>query len=335
MRDFRTVSQRVSALFEQAARPENRSRYDEELWRYYPQLKTPQGRIQQTRYVYDLCQLARFDPEGKRVLDAGCGFGLQLIVLHFMGAREAVGFDPSERRLRTFQHLIADFQLQGVQAQLAALEQVDYDPASFDMLLSNEAISHYPDVDEFLTRAARWLRRGGVLILADGNNAANPKLAAHTRQLWQRFENGPAGEFGGHRILKPYLQQRTEIIQAAFPDLPPETVQILAQRTSLLTRPAILQAVERYLQTGELPSSMYDPAQCPVNPYSGAVIERLFHPIELARHIERFGFRAWAYAYFGGAGGNPLVRAVNALLMRLTPLSLRWARSFRVIAVRQ
>ena len=335
MRDFRTVSQRVGALFEQAARPERHARYDAELWRYYPQLRSQHGCEQETRYVYDLCRLARFDPEGKRVLDAGCGVGLQLIVLHFMGAAEAVGFDISESRLRTFENLIADFGLQGVQAQLASLEEVEFAPATFDMILSNEAISHYPDVEAFLERAARWLRRGGVLIIADGNNAANPQLVAHTRQIWQRFENGPPDEFGGHIVKNPYVAQRMEIIHEAYPELSQEIVQTLAQRTSRMTRPAILQAVEHYLKTDELPDALYDPNQCPVNPYSGAVIERLFHPLELARRMERFGFRARAYAYFGGAGGNPIVRAANALLMRLTPLSLRWARSFRVIAVRQ
>ncbi len=335
MPEFARVSQQVAALFEQAARPENRARYDPELWRYYPQLKTPQGCTQETRYVYDLCRLARFDPEGKRVLDAGCGFGLQLVVLYFMGAREAIGFDLSESRLRTFQRLITDFNLQGMQAQLASLDEVEYELASFDLILSNEEISHYPDVDELLRRAARWLKRGGALIIADGNNAANPQLAAHTRQLWQRFESGPAGEFEGHTIQKPYVEQRAEIIQQAYPDLPEAAVQALAQRTSLMTRHAIFQAVERYLETGELPNSVYDPTQCPVNPYSGAVIERLFHPVELARHIEQFGFRARAYAYFGGASGKPIVRLANALLMRLTPLSLRWAKSFRVVAIRQ
>lgn len=334
MRTLKIVSQQVSALFEQAARPENETRYDPELWSYYPQLRSRAGCEQETRYVYDLCRLARFDPQGKRVLDAGCGFGLQLIVLHFMGAAEAHGFDISTTRLQTFQRLIEDFHLHGVYAQLASLDEVDYAPESFDLILSNEAISHYPDVDLFLERAARWLRRGGVLIVADGNNASNPRLAAHTRQLWQRFENGPSGNFAGHTIKMPYAEQRAEIIRAAFPDLSPDTVLWLAQRTSRMTRPAILQAVEQYLKTNTPPTALYDPTQCPVNPYSGAVIERLFHPVELAHHMERFGFRGRAYAYFGGAGGNPVVRLANALLMRLTPLTLRWAKSFRVVAVR-
>lgn len=335
MRDLKTVSQQVSALFGQAACPENQTRYGTELWHYYPQLRSRAGCEQQTRYVYDLCRLAQFDPQGKRVLDVGCGLGLQLIVLHFMGAAEAHGFDISAIRLQTFQRLIEDFHLQGVHAQLASLEEVDYVPESFDMILSNEAISHYPDVDLFLERTARWLRRGGVLVVADGNNAANPQLAARTRQLWQRFENGPQGEFAGHTIKKPYIEQRAEIIHEAFPDLSPDTVLWLAQRTSRMTRPEILQAVEHYLNTDTPPNALYDPTQCPVNPYSGAVLERLFHPIELAHHIEQFGFRARAYAYFGGAGGNPIVRLANALLMRLTPITLRWAKSFRIVAVHQ
>ncbi|MCS6922787.1 MAG: hypothetical protein NZM10_00255, partial [Fimbriimonadales bacterium] len=88
MRDFNAVSRQIDALYQRVMREENKGRYSEELWHYYPQLTYPQGRVQETRYVYDLCRLAQFDPEGKRVLDAGCGFGLQLIVLHFMGARE-------------------------------------------------------------------------------------------------------------------------------------------------------------------------------------------------------------------------------------------------------
>ncbi|GIV04759.1 MAG: hypothetical protein KatS3mg016_0334 [Fimbriimonadales bacterium] len=279
MRTLKIVSQQVSALFEQEARPENQMRYDPELWNYYPQLRSRAGCEQETRYVYDLCRLADFDPEGKRVLDAGCGLGLQLIVLHLMGASEAHGFDISESRLTTFQRLIEGFQLRGVHAQLASLEAVDYAPESFDMIVSNEAISHYSDVDRFLERAARWLRRGEVLIIADGNNGANPRLVE-------------------------------------------------------MTRPIILQAVEHYLKTDTPPTALYAPTQCPVNPCSGAVLERLFHPMELAHHLKQFGFRTRAYAYFGGAGGNPVVRLANALLMRLTPLTLRWAKSFRVVAVR-
>ncbi|MDW8106745.1 MAG: hypothetical protein RMK45_04600 [Armatimonadota bacterium] len=54
MRAFSTVSQAVDALYAQVMRPENKGRYSEELWHYYPQLMHPRGRMQETRYVYDL-----------------------------------------------------------------------------------------------------------------------------------------------------------------------------------------------------------------------------------------------------------------------------------------
>lgn len=336
MRDFVAVSQQVDALYAQVMREENKGRYAEELWHYYPQLTHTHGRIQETRYVYDLCRLARFDPEGKRVLDAGCGHGLQLIVLHFMGAREGVGFDLSDVRLNTFQRIIEDFGLgESLHAYLKNLDEIDFKPGSFDMVLSNEAISHYLNVEMFFEKASRWLRRGGVLIIADGNNGANPKLAQHTHEIWRRFEQGPPGRIGVHNIKRTYVELRAEIIQQAYPQLDASTVQQLAERTSLMTREAILQAVERYLQTGELPNSRFDGSQCPVHPYSGEVIERLFHPAQLAQDLARYGFRARAYSYFGGAGGNPIIRAANKALQLVTPISLRWAQSFRVVAYKE
>jgi hypothetical protein len=128
---------------------------------------------------------------------------------------------------------------------------------------------------------------------------------------------------------------RAEIIQEAFPALEPSVVQELARRTSRMTREQIVQAVRRYLDMGELPNSLYTAQECPVNPETGAVLERLFDPASLARQIERFGFRARHYAYLGGAGGNPLIRLANKLGMALTPLTIHWARSFRIVAVRQ
>lgn len=335
MKDIEQVSQDLHAIYSRALADSNRARYDEELWRYYGHLATLQGCRKQTRYVFDLCRLARFDPQGKVILDAGCGFGALALILGLMGAQAVHGVDISPTRLPTFQQMIADFQLSPpLSAQFASVDRLEFPSHSFDMILSNEAISHYQDVDAFLTEAARLLKPGGVLLIADGNNARNSRLAAHTRELWLRFENGPTGPFDGHRVKKPYVEMRAEIIQEAFPQMDTALVQELARRTSRMTREQILQAVQRYLDGGELPDAVYTPVECPVNPLTGAVLERLFDPAQLARHIEPFGFRARHYAYLGGAGGNPLIRLVNALGMALTPLTLRWARSFRIVAVR-
>jgi len=335
MNAVKQVSQQLHAIYSQALADANRTRYDEELWRYYGHLATLPGCMKQTRYVADLCRLARFDPQGKVILDAGCGFGALSIILALMGARTVHGVDISLTRLPTFQQMIEDFQLHPpLTAHFASAEQLDFPSASFDMIFSNEVISHFHDIDAFFGEAARLLKPGGVLLIADGNNGVNPRLAAHTRELWLRFENGPAGPFNGHRVKQPYVAMRAEIIQEAFPHLDAAQVQELARRTSRMTREQILQAVQHYLSSGELPQSFYEPVECPVNPLTGAVLERLFDPAQLARQIERFGFRARHYAYLGGAGGNPLIRLANAIGMALTPITLRWARSFRIVAVR-
>jgi len=331
------VSRRLHTIYSQALAETNRTRYDEELWRYYGHLATWHGCLRRTRFVADLCRLARFDPQGKIILDAGCGFGALAIILALMGAHAVHGVDILPTRLSTFERMIEDFQLHPpLTAHFASVDQLDFFPShSFDMILSNEAISHYRDVDAFLREASRLLKPGGVLLISDGNNGANRLRAAYTRKLWLRFENGPPGHFYGHRVKQPYVAMRAEIIQEAFPQLNEAQVQELARRTSRMTREQILQAVQRYLQSGELPQSIYEPTECPVNPLTGAVMERLFDPAQLARQIERFGFRARHYACLGGAiGNNPLVRLANAIWMALTPLTLRWARSFRIVAVR-
>lgn len=97
----------------------------------------------------------------------------------------------------------------------------------------------------------------------------------------------------------------------------------------------IAEAIRKYQQSGEMPDSMFAPGRVPRNPESGAHIERLFKPSELARHIEAFGFGARYYAYFGGAKGNPLIRVINAAGMALTPFSISFARAFRIVARRR
>jgi ubiquinone/menaquinone biosynthesis C-methylase UbiE len=332
---FDAVSSRLRELYAQALDETNRNHYDQELWHYYGHLKTQKGSATRTRFVYDLCALAAFDPTDKVVLDAGCGFGALAFILRFMGAREVQGVDITESRLTTFQKMIRDFGVEGVHAHLLPVDATPFPDRYFDMVLSNEAISHYIDLDGFLREAARLLKPGGVLLIADGNNGANPKVVQLNYRLWERFENGPPGSVDGHHVYHPYVETRAEIIRQACPELSPEEVRELARRTSYFLKDQIIQAVERYRATGEMPNSTFQLNRCPVEPTTGETMENHYHPIELARHIESFGFRARAYAYFGGAGGNPLVRLVNWFGQRLTPLTVRWARAYRIVAWRQ
>lgn len=330
MTPINLTANRLYTLFAQAI-----NRYHEELWRSYGHVATPAGARKRVLFVYELCRLARFDPQDKVILDAGCGFGVIAIILALMGARKVWGVDISESRLTTFQRIINDYNLfDRLDAQLRGVEDTGLESCSVDAVISNEAISHYSDVDAFLREAARILKPGGVLVIADGNNAGNPFRRRNIERIWDRFENGPPGDVHGHKCQKPYVEMRREIIRSVAVDLPEDVVQRLALETAYMTQEQVVQAVNEYLSTGRLPGSRFDRRRCPVNPLSGDHMERMFHPAQLAREIEQYGFQSRHYAAIGGAIPAWLT-VPGRVFSALTPLTLPFARAFRIVAVRQ
>ncbi len=334
MQGFNETWTELKKLFSTALAETNRERYDPELWRYYGHLQTERGAQTRTRFLMDLCRLARFDPADKVILDAGCGFGALSIIFMLLGAKRVEGIDIAEGRLTTFKKIIEDFGFsEKLGAHLRGVEDTGFPDETFDLVLSNEAISHYRDVDAFLKEARRVLKPGGVLLVADGNNGANYFYMRVLKEYWRRIEMGPSGETKIHPIRHTYLQMREEIIREAFPALDAATIHELALCTSGMTQPAIVEAVSRFLQTGEKPDARYQ-GQCPVNPRTGTYAEYSFDPRDLARQIERHGFTSRYYAYLGGAGGNPLVRALNRVVTALSPVSILFTRGFRIVAIR-
>lgn len=335
MGNFEQYVDRTHQLYRQILDDGNRSRYDAELWKYCKGYNERKQIEKLVRFVGDLLRLAAVDVRGKTVLDAGCGFGRVALVLAAMGAEKVFGVDITTRRLSTFQQIICDLQMeQTLVAEYKSADDTGYPDGMFDLVLSIEAISHYNDVDAFFREAARVLKPGGVLLISDGNNGRNPRIANFTKQVWNRFENGPAGEVHGHVVAQSYRQIRRDIIAEHFPSLSGEEVDELARRTSYMNKEQVIQAAQDYLATRTLPDSLYDPNRCPVDPRTGAVIERLFDPFELARYMQPFGFRARAFAYFGGASGNPILRAANQILQTLSPITMWLAPSFRIVAVK-
>ncbi|MDW8322403.1 MAG: methyltransferase domain-containing protein [Armatimonadota bacterium] len=329
------VIEHVYHMFRQILDDSNRSRYHPELWNYCRGY-TDQKRIEKlVRFVDDLLRVAALDIRGKTVLDAGCGFGRVSLVLAAMGAEKVYGVDIHLPWLKTFQQIIQDLHLeQTLIAEYKSVVDTGYAASKFDVVFSIEAVSHYNDVDTFFREMARVLKPGGVLLISDGNNGRNPRIARFTKQVWDRFENGPIGEVHGHRVKQSYRDQRREIIAEQFPALSKEVADELARRTSYMTRYQIIEAVERYLATNVLPESWYDPNRCPVDPHTGALIEQLCDPFDMARKMQRFGFRAKALAYFGGASGRPLLRTANAVLQAFSPLTMPIAPAFRIVAFR-
>jgi SAM-dependent methyltransferase len=289
------------------------------------------------QYHSDLLALAGISVEGKRVLDCGCGFAPTLILYGLFGAVELHGVeihDPMVTTVLELTPLLPDRirgRLHVVQGTVADLPQAD---GSIDLVISNEALSHYLDTAAFLREVERVLAPGGTLIVADSNNALNPSRRREVFHLWERFETGfHAPEREGIVSDKHYALKRYEIVREAFPELSHHDARDLALCTSGMTSTAVRAAAASFVNSRQFPEHRYVRGQVAVDP-AGQVLERLLNPFTVVRDLRALGLDAKAYGYWGGAAGNPAVRLANRVLQTLSRATIWTTPSFRIVAVK-
>lgn len=304
---------------------------------YGPWRSDPRFAAKFVRFHLDLLELAGGDLADKDVLDVGCGFGLSLVLCGLLGASSMHGIEPNPRRVSTidaYRPMLPAELGTRIHVRSGSADALPYEDQSFDLVLSVESIGVYLDVPGFLSEAARVLRPGGELIVAWRSNGLNRRVRRRTLEIWKAYEEGPAGQtVHGHRIDNPYVDKRTAIIRARFPDLSMDEVRRLAERTARMTKDEVLTACEDFVERGVLPSSPYRHGEPPVAP-EGMFVERLMQPLELADHLAARGVEPTVHGYWGGAGGNPAVRAVNRALARGGRLTLRTAPAFRIVGTK-
>ena len=105
------------------------------------------------------------DLAGKRVLDAGCGFGFTLLLCGLLGASELRGVEMHEGMLRTVdayrRHLPYDLS-ERLDVRRGDVAAMPYDDASVDVVLSVESLSHYLEPERFApARLGAYLRPEG------------------------------------------------------------------------------------------------------------------------------------------------------------------------------
>jgi SAM-dependent methyltransferase len=314
----------------------NLSEYDPWLYEYCGEFGRPRQLEKWTRHYADLLDFGRVHETGGRsLLDAGCGFGFGILILAQFGFERLVGIDTHPSMVRTVEAylpLLPDELRNRIQVERSSVADTPYPRESFDVVVSNEAISHYRDIDAFLDETHRVLKRGGVLLVADGNNARNPWTARRIKEVWRAFEFGAEGVVHGHRVETSFIEKRRAILRKALPQQPPDVVERLAHGTFGLDREAVEAAGHKYVDEGVLPESAYREGTPPLDPEFNQVIERLIDPYALGKLLEQHGFDVKVRGYWGGSNGRPLIRAANRVLAAFSPLSIVTARQFRVAA---
>ncbi len=121
---------------------------------------------------------------GERVLDAGCGVGGSSFWLVNHRGADVVGITPVRSQVVQAQRFATRSKL----VSHAHFAQADYantvfPDASFDVVWSLESLCHAPDKAAFYREAARLLRPGGRLVVAEYIRAARPLATAGERVL--------------------------------------------------------------------------------------------------------------------------------------------------------
>ena len=106
---------------------------------------------------------------GERVLDIGCGAGMDtLVAAQMVGADGTVtGIDMTPAMVAKARRSVAATGLANVTIVEGSAEDLPFESASFDVVISNGVIDLIPDKDAVFSEIARVLRPGGRIQLAD------------------------------------------------------------------------------------------------------------------------------------------------------------------------
>ncbi|SMO60656.1 Methyltransferase domain-containing protein [Chryseobacterium rhizoplanae] len=123
------------------------------------------------------------DFQGKHILDLGCGFGWHCRYAMENGAESVIGIDLSERMLAKAQEIN---NLEGIQYERKALEDVDYPAEKFDIILSSLTLHYVESFDTIVQHIYKWLSPGGFFVFS----VEHPVFTAEGGQDWVYDKNG-------------------------------------------------------------------------------------------------------------------------------------------------
>jgi arsenite methyltransferase len=116
-------------------------------------------------YYFDMANLK----EGEHVLDLGSGSGMDVFVaaLKVGKSGHVSGVDMTDEQLNKAESLRNEHQLETVSFHKSYIEQLPFDDAVFDVVISNGVINLCPDKEKVFAEVVRVLKPEGRMVIAD------------------------------------------------------------------------------------------------------------------------------------------------------------------------
>ncbi len=228
----------------------------------------------------------------KRVLDVGAGFGMKLVCLSLMGIQEGVGIERDSDMMNGFLDLVSLFERLNIKPVKGDIHDHDFGLTAFDAIILENAISHIGDTEALLERLNRILSPTGVLYISDDNNNLFPLSFVSRWKSRKEAESGTEDMLRAARSREvdrtPFRDLRAEMIHEKFPQVDQQTLNMLVKGTRGMTSNQVKEAVGEYVAHGERPRKSAFPYR---NPVTGEFAEKGFDPLNLARVLEKSGFK--------------------------------------------
>lgn len=207
--------------------------------------RVPQDAINSFAGVGHFFYLAALKP-GEQVVDLGSGSGMDTFVaaLKVGPTGRVIGVDMTEAQLTKAARLARDARVENITYRKAYIEATGLDAGAFDCVISNGVINLAADKDRVFEEAARLLKPGGRLAIADiVSDTALPENVVCNVDLWAACIGGAAQqdaykaaiEAAGLRVERieqnPEYQFISDRARGATAKFGVKSVSILARKT--------------------------------------------------------------------------------------------------------
>jgi 2-polyprenyl-6-hydroxyphenyl methylase / 3-demethylubiquinone-9 3-methyltransferase len=207
--------------------------------------------IQPARFGYFeriLTQVLQLSPQGRSLLDVGCGGGILAEDFARLGC-QVTGVDPSAPSLDAARQHAEQAGLRITYRQSGG-EALPFGDATFDIVCCCDVLEHVDDVDAVIAEIARVLRPGGVFFYDTINRTVRSRLIAiKVLQEWEWSSFMPPGLHDWSMFIKP---EELEAILERKGLRPQQVVGIVPERHPLGLLKALRDRKKRKITLGEL-----------------------------------------------------------------------------------